>query len=70
MENELNQSQESQQEPVKRIVGVTFRIEQADLNRFKALCEKNKTKQVSQFVEWIRQAAEQVSSETGTEAAV
>jgi hypothetical protein len=70
MENELNQSQESQPQPVKRIVGVTFRIEQADLDRFKALCEKKKTKQVSQFVEWIRQATEQVSSETGTEATV
>ena len=70
MENELNQSQEGQPQTVKRIVGVTFRIEQADLDRFKALCEKKKTKQVSQFVEWIRQAAEHASSETGTEAAL
>ena len=55
MENESTPSQ-AIEHTAKPKVGVTFRVDQSDLDKFKRICSYRGISQAKQFVQWIRGA--------------
>ena len=55
MENESTPSHAIEQ-TAKPKVGVTFRVDQSDLDKFKRICAARNLSQAKQFVQWIRKA--------------